>query len=388
MDTSGKASPLEAARRIAPLIRASADEIEAHRQLPRPVFEALADAGIFLMTVPRSLGGGEVTMPEYVRVIEQIALADASTAWAVNQGTIFGTYAARMDPQVAREIWIDTPRSVVSNSPVPTGQAIPVPGGYRVCAEQGFSTGCQHASWIAAHAQVYENGVAKLKGGKPEGLYCLIPKSQVEILDTWDVSGMRGTGTHHFRVKDAFVPTERTVLSAVQSLDTGGPFYKIPRTLAFACGDATVALGVARSCLNAFYELAGAKVPRGTPRLLRDQPLIQLKVGHAEATLLSGRAYLMNAIEAMWEDALTEGPIALERRVAIRLSTTHAIRLAAKVVDSVYEAAGVTAVFKSHVMQRYFQDMHVITQHVQASSSHYEVVGRHFMGLSIEDSRI
>ena len=388
MDIAEKESVLEAARRIAPLIRASANEVEANRQLPRPVFEALADGGIFLMAVPRALGGREVTMPEYVQVIEELAQADASTAWAVNQGTIYGTYAARMRPEVAREIWIDTPRSVVSNSPAPTGQAIPVPGGYRISAEQGFSTGCMHASWIAAHAQVYENGEPKLKDGKPEGMYCLIPKTQVKIVDTWNTSGMRGTGTNHFKIKDVFVPAERTVLSAAQSLDSGGPLYKIPRTLAFACGDATVALGVARSCINAFYELAGAKIPRGTPRLLRDQPLMQLKVGQAEATLRAGRAYLMNSIDELWADAVTDGPIALERRVAIRLSTTHAIRLAAQVVDSLYEAAGVTAVFKSHVMQRYFQDIHVITQHVQASSSHYEVVGRHWMGLSIEDSRI
>lgn len=129
---SKKETQLEAARRIAPLIRASADEIDAHRQLPRPVFEALADAGIFLMAVPRALGGGEIDLPTYVKVIDEIAQADASTAWAVNQGTIFGTYAARMKPEVAREIWIDTPRAVVSNSPAPSAQAIPVPGGYRV----------------------------------------------------------------------------------------------------------------------------------------------------------------------------------------------------------------------------------------------------------------
>lgn len=383
-----KETQLEAARRIAPLIRASADEIDAHRQLPRPVFEALADAGIFLMAVPRALGGGEVDMPTYVKVIDEIAQADASTAWAVNQGTIFGTYAARMKPEVAREIWIDTPRAVVSNSPAPSAQAIPVPGGYRVTGHQGFSTGCRHASWVAAHAQVHENGAPRLKNGKPEGMYCLIPMAQAEIVDTWHVQGMRGTGTNHFTVNDVFVAEERTVLSALQSLDGGGAFYKIPRTLAFACGDATVALGVARSCLNAFFELAGAKVPRGVPRLLREQSLIQFTVGQAEAALRAGRAFLNESIRDMWEDALTDGPIDLERRVAVRLSTTHAIRLAAQVVEAIYGASGATAAFKGNLIQRHFQDIHVITQHVQGHLAHYEVVGKHWLGLSIEDARI
>ena len=119
MDIAEKESVLEAARRIAPLIRASANEVEANRQLPRPVFEALADGGIFLMAVPRALGGREVTMPEYVQVMEELAQADASTAWAVNQGTIYGTYAARMKPEVARHcasVWREISESDLDRS--------------------------------------------------------------------------------------------------------------------------------------------------------------------------------------------------------------------------------------------------------------------------------
>src|SRR5712691_5475946 len=142
-------SPLDAARKLVPLIRSCADETEAERELPRPLFDALADAGLFHLALPRALGGSELDLPTYVQVIEEIGKADASTGWVVNQCAIFATYAARMPRDVARSIWIDTPRSVVANSPAPSAAAVVVPGGYRVTGRQGFSTGCRHAAWVA-----------------------------------------------------------------------------------------------------------------------------------------------------------------------------------------------------------------------------------------------
>jgi alkylation response protein AidB-like acyl-CoA dehydrogenase len=381
-------SPLEAARELAPLIRANADEIERNRELPRPLFEAIADAGMFHLAVPRAIGGSEIDFPTYVRVLEEIGGADASTGWAVNQGATYATMSARMAPHVAREIWIDTPRSVVANTPGPSAKAIVVDGGYRVSGRQPFSTGCRHASWIAAHATVIEDGEPRLKDGKPEALYLLVPVAQVELLDTWHTRGMRGTGTHHFEVKDVFVPAERTVRPSGAPILTGGARYKIPFTLSFAAGDAAVALGVARSALNALYELAGSKTPRYVQGLLRDQPIVQFSVGQSEAAVRACRAFLMEAVDDIWHEATSAAPVSLERRAALRLATTHAIRSAAQVVDSVYSAAGATAAFEGNLIQRLFQDIHVITQHVQGRLAHYELVGRYRLGLPIDETRL
>ena len=168
-------SPLDAARKLAPMIRSCADQIEAERELPRPLFEALADAGLFQLALPRALGGAEIDLPTYAQVLEEIGKADASTGWIVNQRAIFATYAARMPHDIARLIWIDTPRSIVANTPLPTAQAIVVPGGYRVTGRQGFSTGCRHAGWLAARAQIIENGQLRLQDGQPEQLYLFVP---------------------------------------------------------------------------------------------------------------------------------------------------------------------------------------------------------------------
>ncbi len=381
-------SPLDAAQNLAPMIRSCADQIEANRELPRPLFEALADAGLFRLALPRVLGGAEIDLPAYVQVLEEIGKADASTGWVVNQCAIFATYAARMPRDVARLIWIDTPRSIVANTPLPTGQAVVVPGGYRVTGRQGFSSGCRHAAWLAARAHIFENGRARHKDGQPEERYLFVPAAEAELLDTWHVRGMRGTGTHDFVVSDVFVPAERTVLQAGAPLLETGPLYEIPRSLLFASGDAAVALGLARSCLSAFFELAGAKTPRAMQTMLRDQPLVQAAVGHSEAHLRSGRAFLNEVVCELWTEAISTGTITLDQRAALRLATTHAIHLAVDVVDTVYQAAGVTAIYEGTPMQRYFQDIHVISQHLQGRLSHYELVGKHSLGLKIDQSRL
>ncbi|MGH7323932.1 MAG: acyl-CoA dehydrogenase family protein [Candidatus Rokuibacteriota bacterium] len=380
--------PLDAARKLAPLVRSSADETDAERELPRPLFEALADAGLFHLALPRTLGCPELDLPTYIPVIEEIGKADASTGWVVNQCAIFATYAARMPRDVARAIWIDTPRSIVANTPAATAQAVVVPGGYRVTGRQGFSTGCRHAAWLAAHATIVENGQPRLEGGQPETRYLFVPAAEAELLDTWRVRGMRGTGTHHFAVRDVFVPAERTVHSVTAPLQETGPLYQIPRTLLFASGDAAIALGMARTCLTTFFELAGAKAPRAMEALLRDQSMIQNAVGQAEAALRSGRAFLTETVREIWAAVTSSRGLTLDQRAALRLATTHGIRLAVQVVDTVYNAAGVTAIYDGHLLQRHFQDVHVISQHLQGRLSHYELVGRHWLGLKVDEARL
>ena len=385
-----QAPVLEAARRLAPMVRENADQIDAARELPKPVFHALADAGFYLMCVPRAVGGLEIDFPTYIQVIEELGKADASTAWTVSQGANWATYSARMSREAAREIWIDTPRSVISNTPAPTAKAVVVPGGFRVTGRQPFSTGCKHASWVAAHAQVIENGEVRQRNGKPEVRYCLVPVGQVELLDTWHTKGMRGTGTHTFEVRDVFVPEAHTVFPYGAPIVSPGPRYKIPLTLGFAAGDGMVALGLARSFLNGFFEVAGSKAPRNMQGLLRDQSISQVAVGQAEAAVRSGRAFLMAAARDIWKEATsTDAPmVSLDARTNLRLAATHAIRLAAGIVDSLYTACGATVVFDGHPLHRLFHDMHVITQHSQGRLAHYEIVGKHCLGLQIDESRL
>ncbi len=383
-------SPLKAAQRLSSQIRSCAEATEAQRELPPSLFEAMADAGLFHMAIPRTLGGGEVDLPTYIQVIEEIGKADASTAWVTNQTSIFATYAARMPHDDARAIWMDTPRCVVSNTPMPTAQAVVVPGGFRVTGEQGYSTGCRHASWIASRAQIIENGSPRLlENGQPETRFLFVPIAEAELLDTWHVRGLCGTGTNHFALRDVFVPDNRTMLDVGAPLYETGPLYQLPRTLLFASGDASVALGTARSCLSAFIELAGEKSPRyaSVGGMLCDQPMVQADVGLADAHIRAGQALLTETVRDVWDTVSTTGSASLEQRVSLRTAATHTIRLAIEAVDLVYNAAGATSIYDGHPIQRAFQDIHVISQHVQSRRAHYELVGRYWLGVPVPEGR-
>ena len=295
-----------------------------------------------------------------------------------------------MKPEAARVIWAETPRVLVANSPVPTGKAVVVPGGFRVTAKQGFSTGCRHASWIAAHTTVAENGEVRKFNGVPESRYCLVPKADVRLHDTWKVHGMRGTGTHTFEIQDVFVPEDRTVVSISHMAPQlcGGDRYKIPLSLSFACGDGMVALAVARRCMAAFCELAGAKAPRYMQGLLRDQAISQFTVGETEATLRAARALTMEAVEELWDDVVRNDAASMEKRAHARLASVHAIRTAAQVIERLYSLSGGDAIFEGGTIQRCFQDVHVLSQHVQGRLLNYELVGKYKLGVLTDDPRM
>lgn len=383
---------IDAAHKLAPLIREHADECEQNREMSRPVYEAIADAGLFLMSTPRDVGGHEVDLPTHVKIIEILAEADVSTAWAVNQGANYGWYGSRMHPKGAHAIWRDTPRAVVANSPTPTGKAVVVPGGFRVTVKQGFSTGCTYAPWLACHATVHENGEVRKINGMPETRYCLAPRAEMKIHDTWKTRGMRGTGTHTIEAQDVFVPEERTALSTHNLMHQprycNGPRYSLPLTLNYAMGDTMAAIALARRCITAFCELAGAKAPRHMQGMLRDQAIAQFAVGEAEGILRSARAFMVEAVQDLWDDTAKNGVTSMEKRAHARLASIHGIRSAMQVVDKLYPLCGGDSIFEGGLIQRCFQDIHVITQHVQGRLLNIELVGKYKLGVITDDPRI
>ena len=181
------------------------------------------------------------------------------------------------------------------------------------------------------------------------------------------------------------MPEERTVLVATPPLLEPGPLYQFPRTLLFGSGDAAVALGVARAGLDAFIALASSKSPRQMTGRLRDQVLAQTDVGRAESELRAGRAMLHETIREAWAAVGARGTITLEERVAMRMAITHPIRLAIQIIDALYNTAGATAIYESHPLQRYFQDVHVLSQHLQGRLAHDMLIGRHWLGLGVDD---
>ena len=352
-------APLERAHALVPQISALADRIDADRELPPELSEALIGDGIFRLLVPRSLGGEEMDWLEYLDVVRTIAEADGSTGWCVNQGAVFATTSSRCPEPLAKEVWGD-PRTVVGNGPPQGAESVPVDGGFRLTGNWMFSSGCRHANWIAAVAS---------------GRLHLLPREEVEFLDVWQVQGLRGTGSFGFRTRDRFVPESRAMPMPGKTRESG-PIYVIPQHLLFGCGFGCVALGVARAAINAAIELALTKLGRYGTRPLAEKSVVQQQVGKAEATWAAARALLYESAAHVWERVRETGEITVGQRIRLRMAGTHAIRQSAKAVDIVYNLSGSDAIFSTRAIQRRFQDAHVITQQVQGRESHYETVGQ------------
>jgi alkylation response protein AidB-like acyl-CoA dehydrogenase len=369
---SGEPTPLEAAEKLVPQIEAAADRIERDRELPTELAHALGDAGMFWLLVPRSLDGGELDLPTYLRVIQTLARADGSVGWCVNQGAVFATVTRHLAPDAARAIWAG-PRDVIANGPPPPGRAVAVPGGFRLSGRWSFSSGCRHATWLA--------GMAVTEGGERPGelLSLLLPKAEAQLIDVWHVRGLAGTGSHDFVVDDRFVPSERAV-SFRDPVREAGPLYRISLNLLFACGFAAVALGVARAALDDLYAICGGKVPRFTQTKTRERDAVQQAAAQAEATWRGAHGFLHRSAREIWDDLSQAGEPTLEQRVQLRLASTHAIREAARAADLAYDLAGTDAIYITGPIQRRFQDLHVITQHLQARRAHYETVGQFQLG--------
>ena len=374
--------PIEAARALAPLVRREADRMHEERELTPEVANALADARLFHMYLPRSLGGRELSPPEYLPVVEALGYADASTGWCVNQGAVFMTSSAFMDRGAAERIW-NSPRTVIANGPSPTAEARRVANGYRLTGRWSFSSGFPHANWLAGLAVLADEHGERERGGNGELVvrHLIFPKSAATRRDTWHTRGLRATGSYDFEVKELFVPKEYSVWTYGDPVKEPGPLYAYSMVLLFACGFASVALGVARAGLDALIDFAGGKLPRGDRSRLADKQVIQSQVGKAEMKWRSARYGLHGAVREVWDRVSASGVFEMKDRIALRGAATHAIHLAKETVDIAYEACGSDAIFEHHPIQRRFQDIHAITQHLQGRLAHYETIGQFALGL-------
>jgi alkylation response protein AidB-like acyl-CoA dehydrogenase len=221
--------------------------------------------------------------------------------------------------------------------------------------------------------------------GKPDRWRLLFPASQARLVDIWDVSGLRGTASDAIEVDDLFVPRGFAYGCDAVGHPRPQPRYESGKLYAFPSiypiGFASVAVGVARSTLDAFVELAAAKTPRGGRNVLNQSAVIQAQFARADASLRSARLFLRHSVKAAWKAAAPDQLIDIKHRARIRLASTHAIHTAAEVVDVAYRAAGATAIFTNQPFERRFRDIHALTQQVQGSQAHFEAVGQFLLGL-------
>ena len=372
---------LDAAAGLAPVIAARAAEIEAARRLPPDLVADLTAAGCFTMLLPPSHGGAGVDLATSMRVYEALSRADASAGWTVAIGSGCWLDVVGLPRSTFDAVFAGDPDVKLGGGIAPAGVAAPVAGGYRVTGRWGFVSGCQHCDWI--YGNCIEEG-ATGNGTMPALRVALFRAGDVEIEDTWSVSGLCGTGSHDVVADGVFVPAERTfaLLSAEPCVD--GPLVRIPLPSPYVLQMASGALGIAQGALDDILALATDKVPLFAGALLAANPLFQNQFGEADARLRAARALLHAEAAGAWATALAGDRFTPEHRARIRASGVWAADTAAAVVDMAYRAGGGSSLYRSSPLQRRFRDVHAVTQHFLVKLDSLTTVGAVLAGQDVD----
>lgn len=384
-DLAGDRSVISLAEAVLPAVAAASDEIEEKRRLPPALLDRLHEARLFRLLLPRSSNGIETDPVTFFHVIETIARGDASTAWCLSQAGGCAMTAAYLDPKVAGHIFSE-PRAVLAWGPGPGTRAVKCEGGYKVTGVWAFASGGRHATWIGCHSPLFrEDGspITTADGRQIERTF-LVPASSVTWTDIWNVVGLRGTASDQFAVTDLVVPEaysfSRDFSQPAFERREDGALYRMSAMTCYEVGFAGVALGIARSALDEFVETAKTKVQRGGKSPIRDNAVVQTNLAQAEIGVRTARAWLLQEIARIWQEISAGEALSVDQRIVIRGASTNAIHKAREAVDFAYNAAGATAIFESHPLERRFRDIHTVTQQLQGRLNHFETVGAWMMG--------
>jgi indole-3-acetate monooxygenase len=371
---------LEATRGLVPIVREHADQAEHERHLSAPVADAFRKAGIYRMCRPKELGGLEVDPLTVIEVVETLSRADGASGWCAminGAGSIFEGF---LGERAGRELLTDS--NVVTGGVIaPTGRATEVPGGYRVSGRWSIASGCHQCDYLGASCFVFDGPGPRMgPHGMPEWVVPFFSKGDVKIIDTWNVSGLRGTGSHDFEVTEVFVPEHRCIRMPLPPSPYAGKLYKFPFFGFLATAVASTALGVARSAIDELTRVAKTKTPFGMMSTLATRASAQIAAAEADAAVRSAHAYLVEAVSDVWASVQEDRPVSVEQRVALRGAATNAATSCARAVDLAYTAGGASAMYAKSPLQRCLRDAHAITQHYLVAPYTQELFGKLLLG--------
>lgn len=379
---------LDAARALQNELAERAQEMEDVRRLPADLATKLAEGGLFRMITPSAYGGLECSPREIVDAVEAVAEANASAGWCVMIGATTAMNAAYMDPDTAREVY-NSATTITGGVFAPMGKAVVDGDDYIVSGRWQWGSGSANCTWLCGGSMVYEDGeLLKLPSGRPDARMMVFPAEQAELLDTWRVMGLKGTGSGDIEVENIRVPKARSVSLVADKPVIDGALYKFPAFGLLSLGVAATAMGNAKGALQAFSNLATAKKNQGSSKTLSERATIQSDMAKMTATFRAARAYLHDEIEQTWEIAQNSDDIPVERRAALRMACTHMVRTGADICRTTYDLGGGAALFEASDLQRRFRDSHAMTQHIVTAPATWELTGRLLFGLPTDASMV
>lgn len=371
--------PVQAAAALRPIVRGYREEIECEQRLPPALVEQLHDAGLYRLVLPRELGGLQADPLTYQRVVELLAEGVGSVGWNVANNGIVQLITLGLPDEGVQEIYAQGPNTIIAGTAVQGGgQAVEVDGGYWVSGRWPFGSGCQESSWMLGSFQILEDGEPRRHSDGTLAYWRgVFSRSEVQLVDgSWDVSGLRGTGSFDWTVENVFLPEQRIMVHAGAPLDNQwnrweGNTYSLPSQAWVGPHHSSVITGIARGGINALIQLAGEKTPRSRTALLRDGPFVQDAVGRADATLDAGRLYRSAMITDVWNTVAAGEDVTPTQRARCRVAAVYAADNAREAMDLVYRHGGSTSFRRDSRLAECWRDLHVVGQTVTIAPEWY-----------------
>ena len=367
--------------KVLPTIREKREEIEAARRMPADVIDPLIKTGVFALGVPRALGGNEATLTDILRAIELVSAADGSTGWVAMIGISGNCTAGMMNGAGAKEVFSDPTRPTAGLA-APTGQAVPIDGGLRVSGRWPFASGINHCDWLFAGALVMEGEQPRMTPHGPAIAHAWLRVADVEVLDTWRVSGLQGTGSNDFSASGVEVPDQLVFSLFDPSGHRPEPLYQMSPPGFFAPQVAAVGLGIARAAIDELSELAQTKAPAMSAAVLADKPVAQIEIARAEAALQAARAFLYDAVNDVWESLARGDAFTMRQEALLRAAATNAVEMAARVTATINTLGGSSSIYSTSSLQRHMRDAEAVTHHFTVAPHVWEDAGRVLLGRS------
>ncbi|PJK24247.1 acyl-CoA dehydrogenase [Mycobacterium goodii] len=355
-------------------IEASVEEADLLGDIPSGLHDELRKAGAFRLLTPRELGGWAAPLPTTLSVYEQFGRIDGSVGLLV-WNTNFGFIGAMLPETGNKRIWGTGVEPVFANSGMP-GTATPVDGGFRLSGHWKIVTGIRSATWIVVVGIVAGDTNGNGQPQAPDVRLFAVPTDQVDIQDTWNVTGLRATGSRDVVIDDVFVPEDlATRLDA--PVNTDSPVYRgFIGNLVFG-GCAAVTLGIAAHMIEETVTLVRSKASM-VGGVVADATRTQYLVAKAQASVDAARLLLLSTAAELADagDQLT-----LEQRAAHRAAITHAAEVSRAALVDMYNLAGSSALYRTNKIERIFRDGMAATQHANQSALFMEGAGRVRLGM-------
>ncbi|HJT37788.1 MAG TPA: acyl-CoA dehydrogenase family protein [Actinomycetota bacterium] len=369
------ASVLKEIANVVPAIRERREEIEGGRRMPLDLIQRLQKTGVFALSVPRAVGGLEGSLTDIMRAIEAVAAADGSAGWCTMIALSSNAASGMMNETGAKEIYAD-PTAPTAAIAAPSGQAVPIDGGYRVGGRWPFASGITHSEWGWFGVLVMDGEQPRMTPHGPMILHAFIPVRDAEVLDTWYVSGLRGTGSNDVAARDVEVPETHVFSLFDPTGHRPEPLYQLSPPGFFAPQVAAVALGIARAALDEIVEMAPTKTPAMSSAVLADKPVAQVEIARGEAAVQAARAFVYDAADQIWQTLARGEAFTMRQEAALRMAAINAVETVQRVTGTLNTFGGSSSIYSSSPLQRHARDAEAITHHFTVAPHVWEDAGR------------